>query len=71
MTFDQAKQAQINEFRIGNYFIIREEQSSPGNFYLIPSASRDQTQNEIMMDAASEVRKFPTKLRVIRGGRAS
>lgn len=69
MNYDEAKKKQIEEFKKGNYLVLREEQDSPGSFYLIPALSRRIAEESIMKDAVAIVRRLPTRLRILPGGK--
>lgn len=69
MLYLEAKTRQIEEFKKGNYFVLREEDGKPGSFLLIPAANRTIAQESIVKDAITAVKRFPTKLRVYNGGK--
>lgn len=69
MTYEEAKKKQVDEFRKGNYFVLREDQDALGSFQLVPAANKYVAQESIVKDAIAVVKKFPTKLRMFPGGK--
>ena len=69
MTYEEAKTKQVEEFKKGKYFVLREKHDSPGTYYLIPAATRKAAEESITKDTLAEVRRFPTRLRILSGGK--
>jgi len=66
MTYEEAKIKQIEEFKKGNYLVLREQS---GDFHLIQAASRQVAQESLAKDVIAEIRRLPTRLRVLPGGK--
>lgn len=69
MKYETAKDIQFNEFKRGTYLVLREEQDRPGEFYLVPT-SKEKAEEDITRAALAAVKRLPTRLRLITGGRA-
>lgn len=68
MTYEEAKRRQIEAFRAGIYYVLQEV--TPGEYFLVKTQSKLQSQENLAKDAIAEVKRFPTKLRIIPGGKA-
>ncbi len=64
MTYDEAKNQQVEAFEQGRYYIVRE--SDTGEFHLLPTTSRDLALASIQTPK-SQVIRMPARLRAIRG----
>lgn len=68
MKYEIAKEIQIEQFKKGNYLVLREE--SPGDYLLVPTTSRQVAEQSIVKDAIAVVKRLPTRLRVVPGGKS-
>lgn len=66
MKYEEAKRKQIDEFKKGNYYVLREQE---GSFVLIPAANAQVAKDSITRDAIAEVKRLKVRYRIIQGGK--
>jgi hypothetical protein len=67
MTYEEAKSRQIDCFKEGVYLLIVMDY--PGHYILRDAPSREAAERDMLQDVVAVVRRLPTRLRVIPGGK--
>lgn len=69
MTYEEAKRAQVEYFHQGRLFDMHQEHDNIGEWYLMPTNDRQAVEKSITRSAVAEVKRMPTRLRVLPGGK--
>lgn len=68
MTFEEAKNKQIEEFSKGRYLVLKE--NFPGEFCLVPATSRQVAKESLTKDVPTPILRMPARLRALPGGKS-
>lgn len=67
MTYEEAKERQLDCFKEGVYLKIVEPM--PGYYILVDAHTREEAERDMIKDAVAVVRRMPRRFRVIPGGK--